>query len=303
MKPLFLLGLALFSGATLAADLKPFEASFAVSRNGKELGTMAMALSAPKDGEWLFVSRTEGKGGLAGFLGVTIEERSKLTLGESGLASTSYRYNQDMVGRHRARQLDITGGKATESDDDKRWSYPVEGNVLDRHSMVLGIATHLADGVSEGSVFDLAVASKGKLEEWRFLVGGTEQVDTGSGRIEAIRVERLRDNPERKTVSCLETRQEAGSKEQWGPSGAPRSGAGSRGKRACPSTGTCELRSGLDASEHRREPRVHDARGARTRGGLSLGYFSLTIQREVTRPSGRNALLLKSHQRAGDGRR
>ena len=50
-------------------------------------------------------------------------------------------------------------------------------------------------------VFDLAVASKGKLEEWRFLVAGTEQVDTGSGRVEAIRVERLRDNPERKTVS------------------------------------------------------------------------------------------------------
>jgi hypothetical protein len=156
MKPLFLLGLALFSGATLAADLKPFEASFAVSRNGKELGTMAMTLSAPKEGDWLFVSRTEGKGGLAGFLGVTIEERSTLTLGESGLASTSYRYNQDMVGRHRARQLEIAGGKATESDDDKRWSYAVEGNVLDRHSMVLGIATHLADGVSEGSVFDLA---------------------------------------------------------------------------------------------------------------------------------------------------
>ena len=72
MKPLFLLGLALFSGATLAADLKPFEASFAVSRNGKELGTMAMTLSAPKEGDWLFVSRTEGKGGLAGFLGEQI---------------------------------------------------------------------------------------------------------------------------------------------------------------------------------------------------------------------------------------
>ena len=41
--------------------------------------------------------------------------------------------------------------------------------------------------------------------------------------------------------------------------------------------------------EHRRGPRVHDAHGARTRGGLSLGYFSLAIQREVTRPPGRNA--------------
>lgn len=201
MKPLYLIGLALFSCTVQAADLKAFEARFAVSRNGKELGTMAMALSAPKEGEWLFVSRTEGQGGLAGFLGVTIEERSTLMLGESGLASTSYRYNQDMVGRHRARTLDIAGGKATESDDDKRWSYAVEGSVLDRHAMVLGIASHLADGVREGSVFDLAVASKGKLEEWRFLVAGTEQVETGNGRIEAIRVERLRDNPDRKTVS------------------------------------------------------------------------------------------------------
>ncbi len=50
-------------------------------------------------------------------------------------------------------------------------------------------------------MFDLPVASKGKIESWRFLVVGTEEIQTGNGRISAVRVERVRENSERKTVS------------------------------------------------------------------------------------------------------
>ena len=46
--------------------------------------------------------------------------------------------------------------------------------------------------------------------------------------------------------------------------------------------------------EHRREPRVHDAHGARKWGAFFLGYFFLGKQKEVTRPSGRNALALEA---------
>lgn len=191
----------LFAAAAPAASIEPFQASFTVSRNGKDLGVMRMQLSESQPGELLFVSRTEGNQGLAGFLGVTIEERSLLRRDESGLTSLSYNYQQDMFGRHRSRKLSVADGAISESDDDKSWNYPVTGQVLDRHITVLGIAERLGDGIANGSLFDLPVASKGKLESWRFLVVGPEEIDTGNGRVSAIRVERVRENSERKTVS------------------------------------------------------------------------------------------------------
>ncbi|MBK9654302.1 MAG: DUF3108 domain-containing protein [Rhodanobacteraceae bacterium] len=191
----------LFAAAAPAASIDPFQASFTVSRNGKDLGVMRMQLTEREPGELEFVSRTEGKQGLAGFLGVTIEERSILRQDESGLTSLSYGYQQDMFGRHRSRKLSISEGAVSESDDDKSWNYAVTGPVLDRHVTVLGIAARLREGVADGSLFDLPVASKGKLESWRFLVVGPEEIDTANGRISAIRVERVRENSDRKTVS------------------------------------------------------------------------------------------------------
>lgn len=203
MKPTWIVGAALLMAQSLGAmSLEPFQAAFTVSRNGKDLGVMDMHLSQPAAGQWLFVSRTEGNKGLAGFLGVTIEERSILDASAAELTTRSYRYQQDMFGRHRARALDIDAqGAIRESDDDKSWSYATSAPLLDKHAVVLGIAGRLAAGADPGSVFDLPVASKGKIESWRFLVVGTEEIQTGNGRISAVRVERVRENSERKTVS------------------------------------------------------------------------------------------------------
>jgi hypothetical protein len=192
----------LLSPSVHAVSIEPFQASFAVSRNGKELGVMKMTLTAARPDEWLFVSQTEGKGGLAGFLGVTIDERSELTVGESGMATRSYRYRQAMVGRQRSRELNVAdNGAVREMDNDKSWNYQANEAVFDRHAVVLGIAAKLADGVADGAVFGLLVASKGEVESWRFLVVGSEEIETGSGRLNAIRVERMRENSDRKTVS------------------------------------------------------------------------------------------------------
>lgn len=198
----FAMPLLLLASLAQAADLAPFQASFTVSRNGKDLGEMQMQLNAIQPGEWLFVSRTEGNSGLAGFLGVTIEERSQLAVTDAGLTTRSYRYQQDMFGRHRKRELAVAAdGAISESDDDKSWAYASVEPMLDRHAVVLGIAARLAAGADPGAVFDVPVASKGKIEQWRFLVVGMEEIETGNGRISAVRVERVRENSDRTTVS------------------------------------------------------------------------------------------------------
>ena len=94
------------------------------------------------------------------------------------------------------------------------------------------------------------------------------------------------------------TRQEAGSKENGVPCGAPRSGATCRGKRACSSTGTCELRSGLQGASTAGDP------GCTTHPGRGSGVPSFLLlsgqageQKEVTRPKGRNAFASKKGHR------
>lgn len=203
MRKAWVAGLGLLLAQVLGATPpQPFDASFTVSRNDKALGQMQMKLSGAADGSWLFVSRTEGNKGLAGFLGVTIEERSTLRLRNERISTERYRYQQDMIGRHRSRSLEVSAdGKIAETDNDDRWQYSSQSPLVDKHAVVLAIAERLSAGADSGTVFDVPVASKGKVESWRFLIAGTEEIDTGSGRISTVRVERLRENSERKTVS------------------------------------------------------------------------------------------------------
>jgi hypothetical protein len=185
-----------------AAAPESFEAVYTVSRNGKALGEMHSRLHRTADGTLVYRSVTEGRKGLAGVLGVRIEEESQLDVAGDGLRSRAYRYRQEMVARKRERNWRLAAdGRVTETDNHRQWHYTAYGAVLDRHSVVLGIATRLRQGVREGAVFELPVADKGKVAQWRFLVSGRERIDTGKGSIEAIRIERVRKDSERKTVS------------------------------------------------------------------------------------------------------
>ncbi|MFO1494167.1 MAG: DUF3108 domain-containing protein [Lysobacterales bacterium] len=201
MKMAWVAGLGILLAQTLAAEPQAFEATFTVSRNDKALGQMQMKLS-PAGSGWQFVSRTEGNKGLAGFLGVTIEERSTLRLLGDRLSTERYRYQQDMIGRHRSRSLEVgADGKIAETDNDDHWQYHSQAPLVDKHAVVLAIAERLTAGADAGTVFDIPVASKGKVESWRFLIAGRESISTGTGQIDTVRVERLRENSDRKTVS------------------------------------------------------------------------------------------------------
>ncbi len=184
------------------ADPVPFEADYSVSRNGKALGDMRSRLSRAGDTSLVYRSVTEGRNGLAGLLGVRIEEESHLGVDGSGLHSSAYRYRQEMVARKRERALKIEAdGRVHESDNDRKWEYTASGGAFDRHSVVLAIALRLREGVGDGVVFDVPVADKGAVEPWRFLVAGRERIDIGEGDIDTIRIERVRKDSERKTVS------------------------------------------------------------------------------------------------------
>jgi hypothetical protein len=199
---LALASLLLASVCAAGTPLAPFSASYVVQRNGKDLGSMRMTLAAAGEGRWQFESHTRGTSGMASLLKVSIQEQSTLRYEQGSYVSEAYRYQQDMLGRHRSRDFQRgADGSIAERDNDKYWRYTASGPVLDRHAVVLAIAEALRDGAVLQGEIALPVVSKGKVESWRFRVAGEESVDTALGALRAVRVERIREDSKRTTVS------------------------------------------------------------------------------------------------------
>lgn len=196
------LGAALLQWAAVGSALEPFEASFSVQRNGSAMGTMTARLSATGEDRWQYVSTTEGQGGMAGFLGARIEERSDLSLSGAVLQTDRYQYRQKIGPRTRQRSLQRQGADQwVETDNRKSWQFAESAAVLDRHAVVLALAQSLVQDAKAGRVIELLVADKGEAENWRFKVGSMETVATGKGEVQAVRVERQRADSKRRTVS------------------------------------------------------------------------------------------------------
>lgn len=186
-------------GSEMALALTPFTAEFDVFENGDRLGAARLELKRTGPDRWLFSTETAGEGGMAGFLGARISEYSDLTEQAGVLSTRAYRYSQEVAWRNRERTLTIdASGQIQEKDRKDRWSYLASGPVLDRHAVVLAVTTDLAN---TGEVQTHAVAHKGAVTEWRFTQGESEQVKTGIGVLQTTRLERIRENRERRTIS------------------------------------------------------------------------------------------------------
>lgn len=180
--------------------LSPFAADYDVLENGKRIGGASLELTRSGD-RWRFTTVTEGQGGMAGFLGARIAETSELQLdGEGVLRTLDYRYSQEVAWRDRNRSLriDPASGEVHETDRKRKWTYASRGPVLDRHAVVLAVSMDLA---ASGTPARHAVAHGGEVETWTFADRGEERVATDLGDMQALKVERVRENPGRSTVS------------------------------------------------------------------------------------------------------
>lgn len=181
--------------------LSPFAAEYDVLENGKRIGGATLELSRSGADGWRFATTTEGEGGVAGLLGARISESSELLQDEDGaLRTVDYRYSQEVAWRDRKRSLSIDPrtGAAVEADRKRNWSYATQGPVLDRHAVVLAVSKDLLES---GKPAPHAVAHRGEVEDWSFVQRGEENVSTALGVFKATKLERLRENSERSTLS------------------------------------------------------------------------------------------------------
>lgn len=167
--------------------------------DGKRVGRATLSLK--RDGElWVFTTDTIGDRGMAGFLGAKIHEQSRFRYDGGRLRSLDYRYRQKISFRERTRRIDFdwTHRRAREDDGKRRFEYALPDATIDRHLAVLALMLDLSAG---RSAFAHPVAYKGEVESWRFRDAGRERLSTPDGALETVRLERVRENAARRTVS------------------------------------------------------------------------------------------------------
>jgi hypothetical protein len=184
------------------AALESFDLRFEALRNGQRLGEARISLRPVEGATWEFTTRTRGTEGLAALAGIEITEQSEFTWRDGRPELLQYRYRQQMAFRQRERSLARDGSDAIDSrDGDRQHRLPFEPGVMDRHVVVLALVAEVARGAAGELRF--RVADRDDVEWHRYRVGTSETVTLPAGRFDAIRVERLRDNPGRTTTIWL----------------------------------------------------------------------------------------------------
>lgn len=187
------------SAASFAAP-KEFHAEYELYRNGKLMGSSQIALSKAR-GTYQFSTTSASEGGWASLLGgAKIKETTTFNLNGDILQPISYSYRQSVSVKSRKRDITFDWNKkwAREDDGNGVVSYLLEPGSLDRNLVVLALAEDLR---AKHTSLNHFVAYKGESVIWNFKDVGSEKVKTALGTIEANRIERVRENNDRSTIS------------------------------------------------------------------------------------------------------
>ena len=179
--------------------IAPFTADYEVIRNGKNLGSSRTELR--RDGEsWRYHSTTTGERGMAALVGFRIEQQLEFRW-HDGMPKpqvSSYDQQATLGSRRVDVNYDWNAGRYRLTDRKGEHEHALPAGTVDRYASGLAVAAKLADGETD---FTLGVAHADGIRPWRFRVTGEEMVETPSGTIKAVKVERIRDDNERRTIS------------------------------------------------------------------------------------------------------
>lgn len=172
--------------------LKPFKASFSVSRGVIPLGNLKLEFNLDKTGTYTYRAHTRPGFLTDWFSGEEILEESTGRLLPWGVVSETYRYTEtanptDNVEIH----LNWSEMKAYTTSEGVTWAQEIEPETQDRLSQQLMARLQLAQG---REALSYRVADGGKLKHYRFKVVGEEPVKTPYGRYRCLKVERRKES-------------------------------------------------------------------------------------------------------------
>ncbi|AHZ72329.1 hypothetical protein OU5_5250 [Pseudomonas mandelii JR-1] len=179
-----------------AADLQPFSASY--TADWKQLpmsGTAERSLTQGANGVWKLSFK-------ASMMIASLTEESTLTLDKDTLLPQSYHFERGGLGKAKKADLDFdwTNKMVTGTDRGDAVKIPLNRGMVDKSTYQLALQHDVAAGKKSMSY---QVVDDGEVDTYDFRVLGSEKVDTKAGRIDAIKVERVRDPTQSKRITVL----------------------------------------------------------------------------------------------------
>ncbi|EJM64345.1 Protein of unknown function (DUF3108) [Pseudomonas sp. GM49] len=179
-----------------AADLQPFSASY--TADWKQLpmsGTAERSLEKTSDGKWKLSFK-------ASMMIASLSEESTLTLDKDTLLPESYHFERGGLGKAKKSDLDFDWNTKmiTGTDRGDAVKVPLNRGMLDKSSYQLALQQDVAIGKKS---MTYQVVDGSDVDTYDFRVLGTEKVDTKAGKIDAIKVERVRDPTQNKRITVM----------------------------------------------------------------------------------------------------
>lgn len=179
-----------------AADLQPFSASY--TADWKQLpmsGTAERSLEKTSDGKWKLSFK-------ASMMIASLSEESTLTPDKDTLLPVSYHFERGGLGKAKKSDLDFDWNTKVITGTDRGDAVKVALNrgMLDKSTYQLALQQDVAAGKKSMSY---QVVDGNEVDTYDFRVLGTEKVDTKAGKIDAIKVERVRDPTQNKRITVM----------------------------------------------------------------------------------------------------
>jgi Protein of unknown function (DUF3108) len=188
-----------FPAVAAAAPLQPFQAEYRVLRNGKEIGRATLALRDGGNGTWEFSEHTEGTRGMAGMLGIDVDEVSTFRWRDGLPEGLGYRYEQQAAfkSRRRSTEFDWQDMQAFSRDGKRSWTAPLSNGAMDRNLVTIALVVALRSGSRD---LTFPVVDKDRVAAQHYVRGPDERLSLPAGRVDAVRVDRERED-RRKTTT------------------------------------------------------------------------------------------------------
>ncbi|NRA54889.1 MAG: DUF3108 domain-containing protein [Gammaproteobacteria bacterium] len=183
----------LLAETTTDTAFKPFKANYKVFRKGSELGEAYRQLTTI-DGQYLL--ETDSQISWL-FLSDSRHERSTFKLNQNKIVPLAYNYKRTGTGRDRHTKLSFDQNKIVSLYKSKTREFTAQPDILDPQLYQLAMQQQLIAGDKE---FEYPIIHRGKEVTYKFKVVATEELSLPYGKINAIKIERIRESSRRKTL-------------------------------------------------------------------------------------------------------
>lgn len=195
MRRALMLALALFSLPALAAEPKPFSASYTADwKQVPVSGSAERSLQKLDDGRWQLVFK-------ASMLVAGLTEQSTFSVEGDTFLPQSYKFERSGLGKSKDVEFDFDWSQkqVIGSDRGDPVRFPLNRGMQDKSTYQLALQHDVAAGEKSMSY---QVVDGDEIETYDFRVLDEEVVRTAAGLIDAIKVERVRDPTQssRKTI-------------------------------------------------------------------------------------------------------